>query len=260
MLYPSDINYAPFTDAQIAAFAQFAGIEYAGDLRWRDDLDDAARELIIGHFSQQWASPSAIIKELRLIAKNPDRFFKRITRGADDHRDAFVDSVDTSLRHGTGWTDDQLIDAVHHRAEFVAGIEKEVIFLGKIQRHNRAKLDAAGRRRESKPDTAMIEFVNRLAVVYQDAFLNGANDGLTYAYATSRTSIKSKDGCVSGPFIKFSKAVLGAVNENLSAAVRREAPCLPTMLTRMALVSDTSLWKRFERSDYYEQIRGNRKA
>lgn len=45
VLYPSDINYTPFTDEQIAGFAHCARAEYANDLWCRDDLDEAARAM-----------------------------------------------------------------------------------------------------------------------------------------------------------------------------------------------------------------------
>lgn len=250
MLYPSAIDYVRFSDTQVSLFAQHAKSECGGNPWWREDLDEAARDLIIGCFAQTWACPSAIINELKLIAKNPDRFFKRITRGAGDHRDAFVDSVDTSLRHGTGWTDNQLLDAANRRDEFLSGVEKEIAFLGRIEAQRKAILEKAGRKRWSNPDVAMATFIDRLGFIYQDAFFRGANDGLTVPFG---------GGNAGGPFISFAKSIFVEIEKNLSDAVRDGAPSLPVLLKRMAQESDSGLWMRFSRSDYYTLVKGDGK-
>lgn len=120
ILYADEIGYRPFTDEQIKLFAQCAEAAYANDLWWRDDLNEVARDLIIGSLSQQWDSPSAIAKQLKLIAKNPDRFFDRIDR---DRVGVFNEPLAASLRHGTRWTDNQLLDAARHRDEFLRGVD-----------------------------------------------------------------------------------------------------------------------------------------
>lgn len=252
MLYPSDINYVPFSDEQIEGFARCADIEYASDLWWRDDLNDAARDLIIGHFSQKWDSPSEIVKALTSIAKNPHRFFEQLGSG---RAGAIPDPVATALRHGTGWTDEQLLDAANRRDEFLRGVATEIAFLARIEDQRKAMLEKAGRKRWSSPDMAMIAFVNELAFIYQDAFLSNANEKLTVTYATSMASKKSDASSVSGPFIRFSKAVIAAIGKNLDEAVTRESPDLQGALKRIAMPSDTSLWKRFERSEYIGLMR-----
>lgn len=219
MLYPSDINYVRFSDTQVSLFAQHAESECGVNPWWREDLDEAARDLIIGHITQQWDSPSAIIKKLKSITKNPGRFFDQLDSGGAG---AISDPVATALRHGTGWTDEQLLDAANHRDEFLQGVGAEIAFLEKIIEWRKAM-----GRRGNVGNPAMEEFVNRLALVYQDAFL------LEPSVTTP------KGNAPGGSFVQFSKAVVAAVAGNLSIEVTKHYPLLRSKL-RQASDNDNS--------------------
>lgn len=236
MLYPSDISYTTFSDAQVRLFAKCAEAEYKDDLPWRKELDEAARDLIIGNLSQQWDSPSAILKKLKLIAKNPDRFFGLI---AKNDADAMSDPVATALRHGTGWTDEQLLDAAKHRDEFLQGVEREIAFLERLVGRRKAmgKQGHAG-------DPAMKEFINRLAWVYQDAFLQEAE-----------VAAPVVSGSIGGAFVGFAKEVIASIECNLSVAVRQSAPSFCERLNDLANEDDTGVWNQFIRSEYYGVVR-----
>ncbi|MFA7268725.1 MAG: hypothetical protein WC073_05225 [Sterolibacterium sp.] len=235
MIYPSDIDYRPFSDEQVENFAKCAGLEYANDRWWRSELDEAARDLVIGHFSQQWSSPSDITKALKRIASNPDSFFMELARSGAG---AMTDPVATSLRHGTGWTDDQLLDAANHRDEFIAGVGKELAFLRKII-SRRKEMNRSG----NSGNPAMSVFLNQVVHVYWRAFGQVANIGLS-----------NNGQVISGPFIKFVKSICAAMKENLSVAVRTADASFATLLNGMVQDTSTSIGRRFTRLDYYSPL------
>ncbi|MCX7170307.1 MAG: hypothetical protein NTY41_08460 [Proteobacteria bacterium] len=133
-------------------------------------------------------------------------------------------------------------DTTNHRDKFIAGVESELAFLGRVEERRQEMLKEVGRKRWSNPDVAMTNFVNHLAFVYQDAFLQEATVGLSNNCAT-----------FDGPFIRFAKAILDALKENLSEVVR--ATPLVALLNRM-VTGNSALWNRFIRSDYHQLVNG----
>lgn len=239
MEFRHDIEYRKFSDEQIVSFAGAAALEYADEWHWRDDLDDTARDFIIDHYTQTWHSPSSVIKKLNAINKNPESFFKLI----DDYGiDTLPMPLSSALCHGTGWAIDQLRYATNEKELFLVGVEREIQFLcGLIEKRKAIGV------RGNKGNPALRDFVNRIAFIFQDAFLQRANAGLSIPYG---------GGVPTGPFLRYAKTVSQCMEQNLSEAVRSTDTKLPSLLKRLAMSGDTSISQHLLRSEYYALVTG----
>lgn len=240
MILPSDIRYQPFSDAQCESFARAAGSDANGDTFWRDELNNAAHELLIESCADEWPTPSEMVKDLERIAKNPDEFIGRLEVDS-----GIMDSpVVTAILHGTRWTPDRLATVAAHREEFIAGVAREVAFLRRIVERRKATRICGNR-----GNAAMAWFVERLAWIFTDAFLKTVNEGLTVPYG---------GGVPKGPFIGFAKAVVSAIESNLHDSLR--AGDLPAQLRCIAQDTSTAIWNRLTRTDCYALARDTRKT
>lgn len=241
MLFRQSIHYRPFSDEQVSSFETAAGLSYTDSTHWREDLDFAATDLIIDHYNQKWESPSSILKQLRRIERDPNVLLDSIK----DEFNALPMPLSAALCHGTGWTFEQLADAAGDKETFLFGVRKEIHFLSLIiERRKEKKITG------NQGQPAFRYFINRLAFIFQDAFLQGANTGLSISYVSYGTS-------ADGPFIRFAKAVFVALADNLSVAVTSTDPDLVKLLKAMSCNSSTSIYQHFSRSEYYELVTGD---
>lgn len=230
VILPSEVEYQPFTDDQIASFAEEAKFEYANpDQYWRADLDDAAKELLIEYASNDWPTPSSLRKRLFAANNNPDEFIQRLANEAE-----FRESPEaTAILHGTRWRPDQLARAGEYRDQFITGVKREIEWGNLI----------INRRKDSRitghsGDAAMDRFIDQLAGIYQDAFCKAVNVGLS-----------GSGSDVDGPFIRFSKKVLTTLKMNLPSALQDNE--VSSKLGQLAM-SGKAIYKRLGRSGNYE--------
>jgi hypothetical protein len=112
-------------------------------------------------------------------------------------------------------------------------VKREIEWLDLIiQRRKEWKITGHGN------DVAMDRFVDQLAGIYQDAFCKPANKDLSESNSN-----------VGGPFIRFSKAVLNELMENLPSALQgREVGGK----LRLLAMSGKAIYKRLGRSGNYK--------
>lgn len=236
VILASEIEYQPFTDEQLDSFATAAGIEYANtDQVWREDLNEAAKDLLIEYAGSDWPTPSAMRKQLVAVQRDPDKFLQRLNKDAELRSSP----VATAILHGTRWTPEQLEKATEFRADFIAGVNREIDRLTKIiaWRKDRKTTGNAG-------DKVMARFVERLAWVFQEAFAQPANVGLS---VPTSSRMRAYDDGPQGPFIAFSRSVTQALENNLPGVLRSSQ--LSVRLKSMTI--NSSIFNYFARSDYY---------
>lgn len=230
VILPSEVEYQPFTDAQIDSFVKATKAEYTNqDQAWRVDLDDAAKELLIEYARNDWPTPSALRKRLVAVKNNPDEFIRRIANDAE----LLESPIATAILHGARWRPDQLARAGECRDQFIAGVTREIEWLNLIiKRRKEWKITGHG------GDVAMDRFIDQLAGIYQDAFLKPVNEGLSGSGSNTN-----------GPFICFSKTVLTTLRANLPSALRDNE--VSSKLGQLAM-SGKAIYKRLGRSGNYE--------
>ncbi len=235
VILPLEVEYQPFTDEQIKSFAEAAGKEFANpDDSWRHDLNEAVRDLLSESALKDWPTPSAMRKQLAAVGRNPDKFIDQLENDAEFRGS----SVAIAILHGARWHPAQLARAGEYRDQFIAGVKREIKWLNSIiAERKRRKVTGHG------SDVALDRFIDRLAWIYQDAFLQQMNVGLSVPTNSRRTNY---DAAPSGPFIRFAQAVMNQIASSLPA------DDLTCKVLRLTAMSGFAVMERMKKSDAYK--------